>query len=364
MVQEQLSLSHVTNNNVTIQGISWYGCGSSSKSQYPGIMFYNSSNVVLQSSSFHNSTGQAIVLSKMSGIVSIDNCQFTQNSYNQVHGTALYYCKEINDNLQLQLIIHNCTFSHNSAVGSIIYFVSSINETIDHLIILNSVFSYNKGVPVYISHSTLHLKGDMVFEHNIAFKGGAIFSSNSVIVFKDNHQSMFYNNSAIISGGTLFLNHSKMHIGESSVVNFKNNDAKLDGGVIYSLKSIVSFSEHSIISFEGSKAISRGGAIYCKNCDTVFDKNSNVKFSSNVATNGGAIFTFNRSILLFDGRSEVTFTDHTAPKFGGAVYSTWYSELSFTGNTSVTFKLIMPASMEEQYFHFNTLASSSLEALP
>ena len=68
------SVKFVSCYNVTIKSVSWTKCGTSANAT---IEFYNSSNIVLCNCSFNNSTGQAVVLSKVSGNVSIDNCQFT-----------------------------------------------------------------------------------------------------------------------------------------------------------------------------------------------------------------------------------------------------------------------------------------------
>ena len=176
------SVKFVSCNDVTIEGVSWERCGSIN---LPGIELYNSFNITIQNCSFHHSIRQAVVLSKVSGNVYINNCQFTQNNYYEGHGAVLYYSKG-NEDYQLRLIICNCNFSDNSAASSLVYFSSSINESKDCLSIQNSVFSYNQAVPVYISHNTLHLKGDVLFEHNVGHDGGAIFSSISLVTFEDN----------------------------------------------------------------------------------------------------------------------------------------------------------------------------------
>jgi len=330
------ALNFVSCSNVTIEGISWHRCGSSGNSTYPGIKFSNSSNVLMQNSSFLNSTGQAVKLSKLSGNVSLNNCQFTQNSYNQVHGAALYYSRKAKQYIHLQLIIFNCTFSYNTAVGSVVYFGSSKNDPNVYLSIQSSVFRYNQGASIYISNNALHLKGDMVFEHNVAFSGGAIFSNSSLIFCNDNHQLKFYNNSAKVKGGAICLNNSKIHFGESFMISFNNNNA-FYGGAIYSLKSTVLFGKHSVPSFEGNKAVFQGEK-YCKNCDTMFNGSSKVEFSKNTAISGGAVYSYNTA-LLFDCKLIVTFTYNTATfGEGGAVYSKWFSELSFNENTTVTFR--------------------------
>ena len=82
------SVKFVSCNNVTIENVHWKRCGSVNK---PGIEFFNTSNIAIQSSSFYHLTGKAVALSKVSGNVSINNCQFTHNKYHKGHGAAIYY---------------------------------------------------------------------------------------------------------------------------------------------------------------------------------------------------------------------------------------------------------------------------------
>jgi len=76
-------------NNITIKGINWERCGSNVKSTYPGIGFYNLSDVEFQNCILHNSTGQAVVLSNVSGIIFIKHCYFTHNNKYRGDGAVL-----------------------------------------------------------------------------------------------------------------------------------------------------------------------------------------------------------------------------------------------------------------------------------
>ena len=97
------SVKFVSCNNVTIEGVNWERCGSVNS---PGIEFNNTSNITIESCSFHHSTGKAVSLSKVSGNVSINNCQFTRNKYHKGHGAAIYYTSSHEQSTQL--VINNC----------------------------------------------------------------------------------------------------------------------------------------------------------------------------------------------------------------------------------------------------------------
>ena len=78
-------------SHVTIKGVSFKRCGR--RSAYPGIEFYHSSNVIFDSCSFCYSIRRAVVLSKVSGKVYINNCQFVhmQQILQQAWSSYLLY---------------------------------------------------------------------------------------------------------------------------------------------------------------------------------------------------------------------------------------------------------------------------------
>ena len=121
-------IKFVSCNNVIIEGINWERCGSND-SLYPGIEFYNSSNILIQTCSFHHSTAQAVVLSEVSGNVYINNCQFTHNKYHDGHGAAIYYTSASEQSTQVQLIINSCDFTDtmnsNGPAESAVYIENS-----------------------------------------------------------------------------------------------------------------------------------------------------------------------------------------------------------------------------------------------
>jgi len=258
--------------NITIAGIIWERCGSGSISTYPAIGFYNSSNVLIQSCSFHNSTRQAVALINVLGNVTISNCEFTHNIQNGDHGAAVMIYLEAPT--QVLYMINACNFSSNGVTKSVIYIYSLANQLLDTLWIKSSVFSDNKGVPIYILHCRLHIEGDMILKQNLATEGGGIFSNNSVLILGNNCNVIFSNNSANTKGGAVILNNSKLNFLGTSVVNFTNNVAKSFGGAIFSMnKSVILFSGMTMVAFQSNKVeVGYGGALHLENCDVFLMK--------------------------------------------------------------------------------------------
>ena len=145
-------------NNVTIKGISWENCGSSSGSSYPGISFYRSSKLTIQNCKFYFSLGQSLVFSEPSESVFINNCEFTHDQHTG-HGTAVQYTTKATTT---RLVINRCTFSNNGIAKSIVYIGGSEKRQFSFL--QNSTFIGNKGVPVYLTQQKLNITGNVLFQ--------------------------------------------------------------------------------------------------------------------------------------------------------------------------------------------------------
>jgi len=215
-------------NNVTIRGINWERCGSNGESTYPGVSFYNSSEVVLLNCYLHNSTGPAVVLANISGIVSIKHCHFAHNKY-RGHGAALYYLSLTDSCIQTMLEIDNSSFEYNGPAKSIVYINDISNCSRNHL--KYSMFINNKGVPIHIFHTNLHLSGSVLLKGNEANNSGGIYSNGSTVTC-DGCNVNFFDNLATASGGALYQISSKIFFRRNSNVTFTNNSGL--GGAIYS----------------------------------------------------------------------------------------------------------------------------------
>jgi len=284
--------------NITIEGIQWEGCGSR---DYPGIEFRNSSNVSFKRCSFRNSKGRTASLSEVSG-----------NVY-----------------------IQNGSFFSNEATESVIYIDSSSSKITGHVYLQDSVFVNNTGVPVYISHTNLHIRGSVLFEDNTAKSGGGIYSNNSNVTFSDNCFVNFTDNSATVNGGAIYLTASRILFGATSTVDY--DIANKNGDDIHNKLPEITFGSNSNVKFNSNKA-SNGGALYCVNSSHItFKGNPSVIFINNEASKvGGAVYC---SSTTFDGNSSVTlnFTNNKASGEGGAVSLADFSNITFGANSNVTF---------------------------
>ena len=108
----------------TIEGITWQGCGYNNSDDFsPVISFYNSSEVTVQGCTFNDSSDQVLSLSMMSGDVTINNCQFTNNNNEyDGQGVAVYYTS-LRENQQplLTIVITRCDFISNGPAESVVY---------------------------------------------------------------------------------------------------------------------------------------------------------------------------------------------------------------------------------------------------
>ena len=352
-------LSFVSCYNLTIEGITWKGCGrgviSNNNSSHPVIQLHNSTNVRLTNCTFQYSMGQAVVLAGVSGDVNINHCNFSSNRHYKSNGMAVHYSDLFNDKTPLYLTITGCTFCYNEGAKSVVYF-GHTTKVHEHLCLQNSTFYQNKGVSIYLSNKTLHVNGNIEFHNNVADSGGGILISDySNVVFYKSSKVNFVNNTADRFGGAIFItNHSSVLFAESPtnqqyaktlhenqkyelIVTFDNNRANRFGGAIYVNNSNLVFGKNVMVKFNENKAVHYEGGAICTDANSVvlFEENCNVTFHNNKAAwNAGAVIIY-ASSLTFKGNSAVIFNNNTAD-VGGAVYIV-SSNVTVEGNTAVMF---------------------------
>ena len=232
-------------NNLTIQGIAWFGCESALKIHY-------CKDVIIRNCSFLYSKERAIEISKPSGNVSVDHCKFMHNNHYRGHGSAIHY--ESNDPSTDKLTIKNSDFSFNIGSKSIICIKQSQNNMyVAHHHINNSSFHNNQATSIYLS-GYLYFTGNIPFRNNIAETGTGIYISNhSTVVFGENSTVKFINNTADYYGAAIFLNnHSSVVFDKNSIVNFRDNYAT--NGTVYSkYNSVVLFMATCEVMFDSNR---------------------------------------------------------------------------------------------------------------
>ena len=372
-------------NNLTIDGITWIGCGGTyavdvNYTYYkygnyikvvPVLAIANFSNLILQKCSFHYSKGQVLNLTKASGYVSINNCKFMNNDQYGGQGAVIYYWSQF-DQYHV-FTINKCDFISNIGAPLILIIQQHKQHAITSLI--NSSLYNNEGTCIYImGNCKFHISGEVLFQSNKAENAAGIRIHLSTAIFSASSNVKFINNSVNRNGAAIYLTtKSRLLFDNNSVVTF--NDNKANKGTIYSVSSDVTFKATCEVTFINNIATQYGAAIYSydnshvivtgnaktnfnnnvitsndinmhlhlggtiisgKNGYVSFEENSVTVFNNNFADFGAAIFSIDNSNVIFKGNSTVMFSDNTA-NYCGILASTLFSNVTFTDNTEVTY---------------------------
>ena len=148
-------------------------------------------------------------------------------------------------------------------------------------ILLIVVFTIIKVHPFFYCHHVLHIIGELLFENNKAKAGAGIVIDHSTVMFGENCNTKFINNTVDKMGAAIFLKNTSNAIFDSnSKVTFTDNTAPY--GTIYSVH----------------------------NSSVIFNGTSNITFSRNSATKCGAAIFSHGSHVLFTGYATVRFTNN------------------------------------------------------
>ena len=166
------------------------------------------------------------------------------------------------------------------------------------------------GVAIYANNTVLRFSGISNFANNLAIDNAAgcaiAATSNSVLIFNGNNN--FINNSAAGgygAGGAISISDNTM-LTFNGINNFINNSAPGSG---------------------------EGGAIYTTN-NTLLVFNGTNKFVNNLSGNGGAIYSIYHVVIRFNGTN--SFINNSATSSGGAIYFIFNSTLVFNGTICFT----------------------------
>lgn len=190
----------------------------------------------------------------------------------------------------VDLIVRNCTFTHNAANKGGALYVGNVQSTAK---IYDSVFSTNSADD---SGGALYNKGTMEIE-------GSVFSTNDSV---DGGAIMQH-----LTTNTLYISKSEFVSNEASV-----------GGAIEHLGGTISITDSA---FTNNTASSLGGAIAAFQPFSV----SNAAFSGNAASNGGAIHINSSGTITLTNN---TLSNNTASNQGGGIYN-HYGTLNVIHNT-------------------------------
>ena len=322
-------------HNCIIKGIIWDGCGTKAE---PGLKLSYSSNITIQNCSFQHSTGQAVVLSKLTGDVNINHCQFVYNSHYRGHGAAVRYSSSnVTNHLQPLLTISNCNFTNNEGAESLVYIENRISKHADNVILYYSMFCHNQGTSIYAINQKLSLSGKLLFQNNTAKSGTGIYiTDHSTVTFGRNSNVEFIQNSADHNGGAIVLsNHSTLLFDENSKTKFNYNNA-INGTIYSNASSSVTFAGNCEVTFSSNSATQCGAAIYSfDDSHVTFTGNSEVTFNNNFVFDG-ILYTENYGHISFEDNVSTIFGNNNA-YYGGAISSDDNSYISFAYNSSTIF---------------------------
>ena len=220
------------------------------------------------------------------------------------------------------------------------YFTDIVTDV--HVNLINSVFRHNKGVSVKLKsiqgNTTLNITGEVLFESNVAENGAGIslIGYTSTVMFGENSNTTFVNNSADSKGAAMYLeDHSSAIFDSNSIVKFANN--KATNGIIYS-------NANSRVIFKGI-------------CQVTFSGNSATQYSS-------AIYSTNSSLLIFTENATVMFSNNNCMssddvyiRQGGTIFSEYYSLISFQENCNAQL-MITRLILVQQYIQLAIQALS------
>ena len=188
---------------------------------------------------------------------------------------------------------------------------------------VNNYARYYGGVAFGRKKSVITIEGNsqVAFDGNTDDSGGALYLTNSIVIFKEASEVSFHINVANRYGGAgYFTLDSEVVFEGFTNVKFHKNTAVYGGALIVNYHSNVRLTGNSVLSFISNAAAQIGGAAYFYyHCNAIIENNAEVILSYNRALQGGALFVNDRTKLIFEGNSRSLFNNNKADVGGGAV---------------------------------------------
>ena len=178
---------------------------------------------------------------------------------------------------------------------------------------------YGFGGAIHVHSSNLTL-AENTFQHNFAYKGGAleVFTNNTVTLSRN----IFLNNSASHGGSFYAHENNTLTLSENT---FQNNSANQDGGALYAYtNNNLTLSGNS---FEDNSA-DVGGALLT-HANNTLNLLENTFQNNSAGNHGGALYASKGNIITLLGN---TFQDNSADRNGGALNTNIGNTLTLTEN--------------------------------
>ncbi|MDR3112253.1 MAG: hypothetical protein LBU55_03670, partial [Elusimicrobiota bacterium] len=214
-------------------------------------------------------------------------------------------------------------------------------DNVAHFIGNTATAADGGALAVYTGTANFKTNSVVLFEKNVAAKGGALSTANSGIVnFNSNVEVVFRNNTASTDvGGAIFNWDSVANF--TKAVLFSNNVSSQSGGAFFSggnSYSQINFNTDQLNFTSNTSQYGSGGSLYFYNTSVKFEKGT-VSFHSNTADSGGAIYSASGSSIESSQSSNLTFANNVARSgSGGALHVSneahFDGTLSFNNNTA------------------------------
>ena len=211
---------------------------------------------------------------------------------------------------------------HVTIAGSVQFidnnsYEGGVNASAGDVTINNTVFQGNNAKNLDGANASIQYVTSVQFINNRANQAGAI-NCDASITIADNTQVLFQGNHAIIGGSIVFgATTTDDYLTIAGVVQFINNSALLGGAILSSENVIIA--DNAQVVFQGNHADSAGGAILIKSSNVALG--GSVQFISNTAPLGGAIAMFPGNKMTVASNAQVVFQGNHAYYVGGAIYS-------------------------------------------
>ena len=344
---------YVTDSNLTLNASTFIGNNATS---HGGAIYASGSNLTLSDNMFSGNTarnGGAMCVTAESNVTISDNA-FTHNRavgnggamYSEDSIVNIYGSTKNSSILSSEGYCRTCDMI-TTIPNSIPYeeVIMELNEALCATHFTNNTATGNGGA-MSIIDSTILLSGSViVFRYNSAHRGGALNIFLRSRVTSSAYQLLFISNKALRSQGGAVNTRGNFTVVASAF--FIENTATLGGGIY----TDGNFSVYGEIHFVNNTALSCGGAMYinqfnidlncvssiCNSNSALCIQKSNVIFSgrinisNNTGTEGGGIKVIDKDSHLYFTGSTVLYGNKAG--LGGAIYSPFGTELTFSGDT-------------------------------
>ena len=312
---------NLTESHITVKTSNLYG--------YPGVN---------ESLSFINITGrgsQALLY----------NCTFKENCF-------------VRSNLSDGIIVSNSIFqSYRHQLHSIISALSSEVTLTGNINFINSTIGIgypsmgSSGTAVYLkgTHPELKSSLNITTGATVCFVnltcggyGGAVYGNNAMMHIGVKARVIFMHNAAYW-GGAVFMSHGMITVGNESygakvrAVFMNNSTTDVNDGVMAMLGRMITVGAASYdIAIFAYNHTTHGGAIMLDNATLIIDSEANLIFSHNSGMLGGALELMNSTVHV--NTSGIDFYNNRASYGGGAIYS-FYGTMIINTNKSLNFTM-------------------------